>query len=421
MKFKPYPRYKDSRIEWLGEVPTHWYPLRFKHALIEKKKTSNNSLNAGSISFGNVIYKKNENLSDETKNSYQEVLSGEFLINPLNLNYDLVSLRTALSAINVVVSTGYIVLISNDRLVKNYIRWLLHEFDVAHMKTLGSGVRQTINFSDIGNSFFLEPSRVEQTQIANFLDRETLRIDGLIEEKNRFIELLKEKRQTLISHIVTKGLDPTVKMKDSGIEWLGKVPEQWDIKKIKYLFEIRKRVAGTEGYHVLSITQRGIKVKDTISGEGQLSMDYSKYQFVEVGDFAMNHMDLLTGYVDISNIHGVTSPDYRVFTLTDAKSVDRYFLYLMQMGYKNKIFFRYGQGIANLGRWRLQTDSFNNFSVPYPNKKEQQQIVDYLDTETTKIDALIQETQVSIELLKEHRGALISVVVTGKIDVREAA
>lgn len=206
------------------------------------------------------------------------------------------------------------------------------------------------------------------------------------------------------------------KYKNSGVEWLGEVPIGWDIKKVKYLFEIRKRIAGKEGYPVLSITQRGIKVKDTISGEGQLSMDYSKYQFVEFGDFAMNHMDLLTGYVDISNFHGVTSPDYRVFALTDTNSVDRYFLYLMQMGYKNKIFFSYGQGIANIGRWRLQTDSFNNFSVPYPNKKEQQIIANFLDHETRRIDDLIEEKNRFIELLKEKRQALISHAVTKGLD-----
>ena len=148
-------------------------------------------------------------------------------------------------------------------------------------------------------------------------------------------------------------------------------------------------------------------------------MDYSKYQFVEVGDFAMNHMDLLTGYVDLSKFHGVTSPDYRVFALTDLASVDRYYLYLMQIGYKNKIFFGYGQGVANIGRWRFQTEVFNNFKVPYPDKKEQQQIVDFLDNQMTKLDALTQETQTSIDLLKEHRTALISAAVMGKIDVRQ--
>ena len=127
--------------------------------------------------------------------------------------------------------------------------------------------------------------------------------------------------------------------KDSGVKWLGEVPSSWDVRRIRHLFEIRKRISGTEGQEVLSITQQGIKAKDIESGDGQLAADYSKYQFVEVGDFAMNHMDLLTGYVDVSPIAGVTSPDYRVFSVRDEKGTfDKYYLYLFQAGYRNKIF-----------------------------------------------------------------------------------
>lgn len=200
--------------------------------------------------------------------------------------------------------------------------------------------------------------------------------------------------------------------KDSGVDWLGKVPEHWKIKRIKHIFQIRKRIAGKEGYSVLSITQNGIKIKDIISGEGQLAMDYSKYQFVEIGDFAMNHMDLLTGFIDISKYYGVTSPDYRVFTLTDINSVAGYYLYLMQMGYTNKIFYAQGQGVANIGRWRFQTEPFNNFSIPYPSKEEQQSIANYIDRETSRIDELSKEKERFIELLKEKRQALISHAVT---------
>src|SRR6266446_4036184 len=132
--------------------------------------------------------------------------------------------------------------------------------------------------------------------------------------------------------------------KDSGVQWLGQVPTTWGIRRIRHLFEIRKRIAGGEGYDVLAITQQGIKLKDTASGDGQLSADYSKYQFVQVGDFAMNHMDLLTGYVDISPIFGVTSPDYRVFAVRNREvCFDRYYLYLFQAGYRNKIFYAFGQ------------------------------------------------------------------------------
>src|SRR5277367_4484269 len=131
--------------------------------------------------------------------------------------------------------------------------------------------------------------------------------------------------------------------KDSGVEWLGEVPEHWSIRRMKTLFEIKKRIAGETGYDVLSITQNGIKIKDTESNEGQVAMDYAKYQFVYSGDFAMNHMDLLTGYIDISKIEGVTSPDYRVFSIRNATLCHpSYFLRLFQSAYHLKIFYAFG-------------------------------------------------------------------------------
>lgn len=201
--------------------------------------------------------------------------------------------------------------------------------------------------------------------------------------------------------------------KDAGSEWVGKIPAQWKTTKLKYIFDIQKRIAGEVGYDVLSITQRGIKVKDIESGDGQLSMDYSKYQLVYKGDFAMNHMDLLTGYVDISSFDGVTSPDYRVFRLVNSiRFYDRYYLYLLQFCYKQRVFFPLGQGSAHLGRWRLPTEAFNEVEYPTPSFSEQQQIANFLDHETTKIDTLITKQEKLIELLKEKRQAVISHAVT---------
>ena len=199
---------------------------------------------------------------------------------------------------------------------------------------------------------------------------------------------------------------------DSNISWLREIPSHWDLKKFKNLFRIRKRIAGQLGFDVLSITQKGIKVKDIKSGDGQLSMDYSKYQVVNGGDFAMNHMDLLTGYVDVSKYVGVTSPDYRVFTLEDKNSNKRFYLYLLQLCYIAKIFFPLGQGAAHIGRWRLPTEAFNEFVAPSPTCEEQQQIANFLDHETAKIDTLIEKQQQLIKLLKEKRQAVISHAVT---------
>ncbi|WP_447074286.1 restriction endonuclease subunit S [Vibrio alginolyticus] len=194
----------------------------------------------------------------------------------------------------------------------------------------------------------------------------------------------------------------------SKVDWIGDIPKHWEVKRLKNVFDIKKRIAGQLGFDVLSVTQKGIVVKDILSGDGQLSMDYSKYQLVFEGDFAMNHMDLLTGYVDISKFNGVTSPDYRVFSLKDRKNYnDRYYLYLLQMCYKQKVFFPLGQGSAHLGRWRLPTEAFNEVIFPYPDAMEQQQIAHFLDHQIEKIDILISKQEELVNLLKEKRHSLV--------------
>ena len=194
---------KDSGVEWIGEIPIGWELSRIKHLFTEKKSTPNPSLSSGSISFGEVVYKDDESILETTKESYQEVLKGEFLINPLNLNYDLKSLRIGLSKIDVVVSQGYIVLLIEKHQVPEYYKFLLYIFDIKHLKSLGQGVRQTISFTHLKNEQLPLPPLNEQQQIVQFLDEETSLIDKTISIEERKIELLKEYRQSLISDVVT--------------------------------------------------------------------------------------------------------------------------------------------------------------------------------------------------------------------------
>src|SRR5690606_15273489 len=235
---KRYEAYKYSGIEWIGDIPEGWEVVRFKRLFREKKKVTNASLNSGSISFGEVVYKDDEKITEATKQSYQVLSEGEFLLNPLNMNYDLKSLRIGLSTINVVVSSGYIILQSKKGLNKNYYRWLLRMYDIVFMKTLGAGVRQTINYNDLADSRLIVPSFDEQQTIAQFLDNKTAKIDQLIGIKQKEIELLKERRQILIQQAVTKGLDATVPMKDSGVDWIGEIPEHWEVRKLKQVCKI---------------------------------------------------------------------------------------------------------------------------------------------------------------------------------------
>jgi len=165
-RLEKYSSYKDSGVEWIGETPEHWEVIKIKHLMYEKKKTHNINLNCGSISFGKVIYKDDEKIPHSTKRAYQVVEKGNYLVNPLNLNYDLKSLRIALSDLNVVVSSGYIVLDVLRDINKSYLNYLLHRFDVAFMKTLGAGVRQTLNYTDIAECELIEPPNAQEPHLS---------------------------------------------------------------------------------------------------------------------------------------------------------------------------------------------------------------------------------------------------------------
>ena len=204
--------------------------------------------------------------------------------------------------------------------------------------------------------------------------------------------------------------------KTSGASWLGDIPSGWDVRPLKHIFAIQKRIAGQQGYAVLSITQSGIKPKD-MSSQGQFAEDYSNYQLVYPGDFAMNHMDLLTGWVDISKYEGVTSPDYRVFTNKNtADYLSDYYKYILQYCYSNKVFYGLGQGVAGFGRWRLPAEMFLNFKLPVPTKTEQSVIIRFLNDKVSHIDSIIAEARASIEEYKAWKASIIYEAVTKGLD-----
>lgn len=430
-KYEKYAEYKDSGIVWMGNVPIHWTCERFKWLLTEKLKTSNPDLPAGSISFGEVIYKNEVNLSPDTKASYQEVLKDEFLINPLNLNYDLKSLRTALSKIDVVVSTGYIVLHCDQSLDKNYVRWLLQEFDVAHMKTLGAGVRQTVNFSDIANCYFYLPDHVEQIQIANFLDHETRKIDHLIEKQQQLIELLKEKRQAVISHAVTKGLNPDVAMKDSGVEWLGEVPEHWKCIKLKHItttFEqgwspqCDSRPAESNEYGVL-------KVGCVNGGSFRSSENKALPPELEPRlQYLIQKDDLLISRANTKELVGSAAivDDYypnlilcdKLYRLRLSKDVlpEMVSLYLSIGVVREQI--ELSTTGASHSMQNIGQDTIKELYYLLPHYDEAVKILESVKKSNQHFDELTQKAESAISLMQERRTALISAAVTGKIDVR---
>lgn len=261
------------------------------------------------------------------------------------------------------------------------------------------------------------PSAMEQQKIAKYLGRKCAETESIISDIQKQIETLEDYKKSLVFHVVSKGIANNHLKKTNSDIWT-EIPENWNLVDIKYIFEIVKRIAGQEGFNVLSVTQNGLKIKDLESNNGQQAEDYSGYQFVYPTDYVMNHMDLLTGWVDCSTLFGVTSPDYRVFRLREKENNDlSYFKYIMQCCYMCRIFYSLGQGVSNLGRWRLQTSTFNNFMIPVPPINEQKEIAEYLDNKISAISSAIAAKQQQIETLEEYKKLLIFEYVTGKREI----
>jgi type I restriction enzyme S subunit len=423
-----YDSYKDSGVEWIGEIPSSWVKTKLKYKLQEvvtggTPDTSNDSFWSDEDNGINWI-----SISDITSNGREITETKRFIsekgleskklqILPIgSLIYSIYGSIGKVSRLGIpsTVHQGILGLKTNSTYNTTFLEYYLIYFKEYVSLFSSSNTQENLNQEKVSNFDVPVPPLSEQTEIVSYLDTKTSLIDSLIEKTQRKIELLKEKRTSLINEVVTKGLNPNVEMKDSGVEWIGEIPIEWNLVKLKQLFFINKRISGELGYDVLSVTQRGLKVKDLENNEGQHSMDYSKYQLVFESDFVMNHMDLLTGFVDLSKQVGVTSPDYRVFTKTKSDVVDIYYLYIFQLCYSRRIFYGLGSGVSNLGRWRLPSTEFLDFYIPYPSFTEQNEIVSYLDEHTQLIDKTISVEERRNELLKKYRQSLISEVVTGK-------
>jgi type I restriction enzyme S subunit len=428
-----YSKYKESRESWLGEIPEHWEEKKFKHIFSEKKKSTNIELNCGSISFGKVVYKDDEKVPESTKRSYQVLSKGDFLINPLNLNYDLISLRIALSDKDVVVSSGYIILNENLILNKNYYKWLLHIFDVVYMKTLGSGVRQTLSFTHIANCELVFPPLEEQTIIANFLNDKTVKIDQAIAIKQKQIELLKERRQILIHKAVTRGLNDAVKMKDSGVEWIREIPEHWEVKKLKFLatyfkgYAFSSTVYNSEGIPIVKASN--IKKWSVENITSYIAIDNQRKSF--------ENFKLLEGDIIISTVGSkpemkesavgqlaIVNKEYEGSYLNQntvcirpkKDAINKYYLKcVFTSNYLRSNFDSISLWIANQAY--IEIDNILEIMITLPPIDEQIKISDFIENASTKIATAISLKEQEIEKLKEYKMGLIDGVVTGKVRV----
>lgn len=419
---------KDSGIEWIGQVPNNWKLKKGKYLFKQHNNRGNLKclqLLSPSQKFGVIPQTLLEELTMQNVvkvsekanlNDFKTVHVGDFCI----------SLRSfqggfEYSHYESVVSPAYQIFSAiGDNLCDGYYRYLFKDksfIDKMNSYTMTLRDGKNIAFDDFGNTYIPVPPKSEQEKIANFLDSKCSEIDATSADIQKEIEILEQYKRSLVFEAISKGINGEKTANASSDIWK-EIPQSWKLVDIKYLFEIVKRIAGREGYNILSVTQKGLKVKDISGNQGQIAENYSGYQFVFPSDYVMNHMDLLTGWIDCSDQFGVTSPDYRVFRLRDKTQNDtEYYKYVMQCCYMCRIFYSLGQGVSTLGRWRLQTSAFMNFKVPVPPLREQKEIARYLNDKCKEIELSIEQKRKQLELLSAYKKSLIYEYVTGKKEV----
>ena len=418
-----YDSYKDSRVKWLGEIPSHWEVKRWRFLMDENTKKNLDCKVRLQLQFryGDIVRKANQSEESDvldTISKYTIVEPNDIMINGLNLNYDFISQRVAQVNEEGVITSAYISLrpaqIANSR----YYTYFLKSMDAKKMfHGMGTGIRLTLSYNELKNQFIPMPSLKEQEAIANYLDSATSKIDEAIAQQQKMIDLLNERKQIIINQVVTKGLNPNVPMRDSGVDWIGEIPTHWKILRNKYLFKESDERNISLKYSLLSFSKiKGIVPQYEISDRGTSSEDLSKYKVLHVGQLLENRLQAWNGMFGTSAIEGCVSPDYSVFNVKESIINVEYVsflfrtpLYVMQWSNASK-------GIGT-GFNRLYTPQFNSILCVCPPLNEQVEIVKYVKSKTNKLILAINKIQKTISLLQERKQIIINDVVTGKIKV----
>ena len=407
-----YPEYKESGVEWIGEIPVYWEIGKIKYIATFVSQKSTPETDAIKISPENVESETGKVLDfyssyDSTGVKFQ---AGDVLFNKL---------RVYLSKVVFAEYSGYslgemiVIRPSSQDTGKHIFYLMLSCRFIEYCNSISEGVKMPrTNVDDILNAQIPIPTTQEQTQIANFLDRKTGQIDELIRIKEQRIELLQEQRTTLINQAVTKGLDPNVEMKPSRVEWIGEIPVHWEIGKIKHIaaFVSEKSTPETGA---IKISPENVE-----SETGRVLDFYSSYDSVGVkfqaGDVLFNKLRVYLSKVVFAKYGGYSLGEMIVIR-PSLQRMSKYLFYLMLSSH----FIEYCNAISyGVQMPRTAVDDILDAQIPMTSDQEQAQIANFLDCKTKQIDELITTEQRKIELLKEYRQSLISEIVTGKIDVR---
>jgi len=435
MSFPRYPAYKPSGVEWLGEVPEHWETIPLKHFA---DFTNGEAFKPAEWSDSGMPIIRIQNLNGgEDFNYYDGVVEDRYLVHDGDLLFGWSGNRGTSfgpfrwSRNEVCALNQHIFRVVPRAIGKQALYWILKAV-TAHVEDQAHGIIGMVHItkSDLGAINVPIPEPLEQASIASFLDRETAKIDALIAEQQRLIELLQEKRQAVISHAVTKGLNPDAPMKDSGVEWLGDVPEHWSVTKIKRVVS----TPVTDGPHetpefldegILFVSAEAVS-RGTIDFErirGFISIDdhnrYSQKYCPRRDDIFMVKPGATTGtsaIVETDIEFNIWSP--LAVIRCGPEALPRFVLHFIRSrNFLEAVALGWSFGTQqNIGMGVIE-----NLGIVVPPLEEQRQIISLLECAAGEANLLIVEAERSIVLLQERRSALISAAVTGQIDVRGLA
>ncbi len=419
---------KDSGIEWVGQIPEEWTEKKVRLGFSEVNNKNKDGLvkNALKFKYGTIIPKDNFDADEEeyvadTVLNYNIVSQGDIMINGLNLNFDFVSIRSAMVEEPGIITSAYLAIRpDNRRILPKYANYLFRGYDVCKaFHNMGVGMRKTLSFKEFKHQPCLYPSLDEQHQIVSFLDRKCSAIDTAIEKTKKSIEILEEYKKAVITKAVTKGLDPDAKMKDSGVEWTGEVPETWDVKQLRKFYSRRlNKNKSLQEKNLLSLSYGNIIRKNIDTKGGLLPESFEGYNIVEANDIVIrgtdlqnDHRSLRTGLV---TERGIITSAY--MTLKPKMGVNsEYYHYLLHCYDIEKVFYSMGGGL----RQSLEYWDFIRTYVLVPSEEEQADIVEYIHKKCSSIDALITKKREAISKWEEYKKSLIYYAVTGKIDCME--
>ncbi|MFW1329069.1 restriction endonuclease subunit S [Vibrio parahaemolyticus] len=419
-----YEAYKDSGVEWLGDIPSSW-ELKPGFVAFSENKRNNKGMKENtvlSLSYGNIVVKPEEKLVGlvpESFETYQLVEPDDIIVRCTDLQNDKVSLRTGLAKNKGIITSAYLNLRVKNGFDARFLHYYLHALDTTKvLYKFGSGLRQNLSFLDFKRLPIFEIPEDTQKLIANYLEKKTAQVDDAIAIKEQQINLLKERKQIIIQQAVTQGLDPNVPMKDSGVDWIGKIPEHWEVRRAKYIFKKENRPVRLEDDVVTCFRDGQVTLRTNRRTEGfTFATKEHGYQGIRKGDLVIHAMDAFAGAIGVSDSDGKSSPVYSACTpATGVKVNPKYYaLYLRNLALGGFI-----ESLAKGIRERSTDFRYKDFSelfFPLPDIETQNKVVLEIEKSHQEIDGGISVLTKQIEKIKEYKTSLINSAVTGKIKI----